>query len=65
MTLLTEGQTTFPFGVQQCGEFFLGNGSSVEKKRMIATYYDDYYIYKNTTKQSLETKVYKVPAYLL
>lgn len=49
MTLLTEGQTTFPFGAQQCGEFFPSNGSSVEKKRMIATYYDDYYIHKNTT----------------
>lgn len=32
VTLLTEGQTTFPFGVQQCEEFFLSNDSSVEKK---------------------------------
>lgn len=50
MTLLTEGQTTFPFGVQQCGEFFLGNGSSVEKKEWLQHILkDDYYIYKNTT----------------
>lgn len=33
MTLLTEGQTTFPFEAQQCGEFFPSNGSSVDKKK--------------------------------
>lgn len=35
MTLLTEGQTTFPFGVQQCEEFFLNNDSSVGKKEWL------------------------------